>query len=91
MATTDKILLLRVPEQWLEDRKAELAQHPLYGSLSEYLVNMVDCGVAALNAPHACITCAHLHEDMNGEICYPCMQMGEDHWQCEYLRREERA
>lgn len=48
MNTPDKIILIRVPEQWLEDRKAELAQHPLYGSLSEYLVNMVDCGVAAM-------------------------------------------
>lgn len=48
MNTIDKVILLRVPEQWLDDRKAELAHHPLYGSLSEYLVNMVDCGVAAM-------------------------------------------
>ena len=88
MNTPDKIVLLRVPESWLQHQREQLAKHPLYENLSDYLRAMVDCGEAALNAPHACITCAHLHEDMDSENCYGCMQRGEDHWQCEYLRKE---
>ena len=88
MNTTDKVILLRVPDSWLQHQREQLAKHPLYENLSDYLRALADCGEAALNAPHACITCTHLHEDMNSDSCYPCMQMGEDHWECEYLRKE---
>ena len=89
MNTTDKAILLRVPEDWLEHQKEELKKHPLYENLSEYLMAMVDCGEAALNAPHSCITCAHVNEDRESENCYPCFERGEDHWECQYLRKED--
>lgn len=89
MNTPDNIILLRVPESWLQHQREQLAKHPLYENLSEYLRAMVDCGEAVLNAPHACITCVHRDEDMvDSENCYPCMQLGEDHWESEYLRKE---
>lgn len=59
MTTNDKILLLRVPEQWLKDREAELAQHPLYESMSEYLLALIDCGVAALEGVRQSETSGH--------------------------------
>lgn len=74
MNTPDNIILLRVPEPWLRHQREQLAKHPLYENLSDYIRALADCGEAALALPRICATCKWcelIHED-DEEPCTSC-------------------